>query len=103
MHFSVNTQIVKKIKVYGSTIRTGSVTVKYITHKDYRYSPVISKKQGNAVERNNVKRLIRDIMTSHRKHYPKGLYLIYLNGQCTNINRENLKDDLSTIMNKIAI
>ena len=101
MRFSVNAQLAEKIKCYGKTVRTGSVTVKYFAHKDYRYSPVISKKQGNAVKRNSVKRLIRNIMTSNKKHYPKGLYLIYFNGQCNTINRENLIADLSSIMNKI--
>ena len=101
MHFSVKTQSVKNIKECGNSIRSGSVTVKYITHDEYRFSAIISKKQGNAVKRNKVKRIIRDIMMSGRNKYPQGLYMIYFNRQCDETNRKNLMTDITIIMNKI--
>jgi len=101
MHFSVTTQSVKKVRECGNSIRSGSVTVKYITHKEYRFTPVISKKQGNAVKRNKVKRIIRNIMMSCRNKYPQGLYMIYFNRQCDEANRNNLMKEISGIMNKI--
>ncbi len=101
MHFSVKTQSVNKIKECGNSIRSGSVTVKYITHDEYRFSAIISKKQGNAVKRNKVKRIIRDIMMSGINKYPQGLYMIYFNRQCDETNRKNLMNDITNIMNKI--
>ena len=101
MHFSIKTQSVKKIKECGNYIRSGSVTVKYIAHEEFRFSPVISKKQGNAVKRNKVKRIIREIMMSGKNIYPRGLYLIYFNRQCNETCRKDLISDITGIMKKI--
>lgn len=77
------------------------MTIKYITHDEYRFSAIISKKQGNAVKRNKIKRIIRDIMMSGMNKYPQGLYMIYFNRQCDETNRKNLMNDITIIMNKI--
>ena len=92
MYFSVKSPMIGRIRRHGKTIREESITVRYLHGKSYKYSPVISKKQGNAVKRNKVKRIIREIMLSNREKYPEGYYLLYFNDQCVTVKRKNLQD-----------
>ncbi|MBN1291249.1 MAG: ribonuclease P protein component [Candidatus Latescibacteria bacterium] len=103
MHFSLNPYFIRKIRSDGSTYRSDTVTVKYVETDDYRYSPVISKKQGNAVKRNRVKRIIRHVMTSKKCVYPRGLYFIYVNKDCALIDYPMILDELNNITKKISV
>jgi len=103
MHYSLNSALINKIKRCGKIYRTEFLSVKYVPSKQYRYSPIISKKKGNAVKRNRVKRIIRDIMTSSKSSYPGGLFLIYFNGHCDTADHETIRKELDEIIiNKIA-
>ncbi len=101
MHFSVTTSEAKKINTEGSFIRAASISVKYIENSDFRYTVVISKKQGGAAERNRIKRIIREMLRTGKEKYPSGLYLIYYNGKCADFNRAGTTKDIENIMKKI--
>ena len=101
MHFSVNTSEVKKIITEGSFKRADSISIKYIENNDYRYSVVVSKKQGGASERNRIKRIIREMLRTGKEQYPSGLFLIYYNGKCADFDRAGTANDIKNIMKKI--
>ncbi|MCE5252440.1 ribonuclease P protein component [bacterium] len=101
MYFSLNSGTIQKIKRFGKTYRSETVSVKFLSENQYRYSPVISKKQGNAVQRNRIKRIIRDIMTSGRINYPKGMYIIYLNAPCSDAKRDILLHEINVLIENI--
>ena len=94
MHDGIPQTLIKKVIGGGLYLRGSSLSVKYLQNNDYRFSPVVSKKQGNAPQRNRVKRIIRDYMRGKRKVYPAGHYLIYYNGACESLNREQAVCDL---------
>lgn len=101
MHFSVNTSEAKKIITEGSFKRAASISIKYIENSDFRYSVVVSKKQGAASERNRIKRIIREMLRTGKEKYPPGIYLIYYNGKCTDFDRAGTATDIKNIMKKI--
>ena len=102
MYFSVKLTKAKKINTYVNTKWTPSISVKHFKNQHYHYSVVVSKKQGNAVKRNRVKRVIREIMRCNRDVFPCGNYIIYFNQQCDQFNRKNVLNDLVEIMKKMS-
>lgn len=102
MYFSVTNSKAKKIHAERHCERSLSVNVRYCISNDYRFSAVVSKKQGIATERNRVKRIIRELMRCKKDIYPLGLYLVYFNDPCKDINRTRLERDLDDIMKKVS-
>lgn len=101
MHFSVPSITAEKIAKTVRYTRSPSVSIKYLEGDQYKYTAVISKKQGNSAKRNRVKRIIREIMRSRHEVYPSGFYLVYFNRKCDELDRAFLLNDLDDIIRKI--
>ena len=101
MRFSVNNKAAKKVIADGRSLRTSSVNVKYLDGSEYRYSAVLSRKQGSAVQRNRIKRVVREIMRVNEKISPPGAYIIFIKGKCKDFNRTQAKNDLDTVVKNI--
>jgi len=102
MRFSITTSQAKKIRSEGTGKRAETVSLKYLEDGDYRFSAVVSKKQGCAAERNRVKRVIREIMREKENVYPPGLYMVYFRGKCLSLNRTRVIRDLDRLMNTLS-
>ena len=104
MHFSVNAAKAKQIGAGVTPIRTPTLSIKFLPENDlYKYTVVISKKQGNPVKRNRVKRIIREIMRCNRNRYPNGYYMLYVNKKCDQLKRDILVGDLEKAITKISL
>ena len=103
MHYGVKTSEVKKINTEGSSERAASIRVRYLENNEYRFSVVVSKKQGKAAERNRVKRVIRELMRGKKEIHPQGLYLIYYTRTCEYFNRAHVESDIKNIMKRISL
>jgi len=102
MRSSVKASEAKRIRSEGSYQRKKSVSIRHLKHEQYRYTAVVSKKQGGAVERNRVKRIIREIMRTNRERFPNGLYLIYYNEDCRKFDRNTVLGEIEELIGKIA-
>ena len=103
MHFSVNAVKAKQIRANATPIRTPTLSIKFLPETDfYKYTVVISKKQGNPVKRNRVKRIIREIMRCNRNRYPNGSYMLYVNKKCDQLKRDILVSALEKAITKIS-
>ena len=100
MYFSVKPAEAKTINAYVTSISSPSVSIKYLRGDYYKYTVVISKKQGSSVKRNRIKRVIREIMRNNRSEYPEGLYLIYFKKKCNRINRKMILSDIDGLIKK---
>ena len=101
MYFSLKQSDIQKVNARPHIIRTSMLTVKYLSEDQYKYSVVVSKKQGNAVERNRVKRVVREMMRKHVNHFPKGYYIIYLTKKCSMVKKPLIEAVFREIMTTI--
>jgi ribonuclease P protein component len=62
----------------------------------------MAKKQGNAPERNRVKRIVRELMRAGEGVFPNGAYLIYCSGPCETLHHEELKSAILAIMDSLC-
>lgn len=102
MYFMLKSTKAEKTIAYVNSIWTPTISIKYLTDINYKYIIVIPKKQGNAVKRNRIKRVIREIMRCNRDKYPTGSYMLYINKQCNQLNRELLLNDIEETIKKIS-
>jgi len=103
MRTGVSTTRVALVRRNG--IRRGGtrVSVRFLPNeRDYCYAPVISKRQGNAVERNRVRRSIRGIMQRKGLQYPRGWYIIYYNDACSAYDHSAVEAELDSIASSIV-
>ena len=103
MHFDVKYKKPEKTNTYVNYIRTSTVGLKFLTDDQYKYTVAISKKQGNAVKRNRIRRVIKEIMRCNQNKYLKGSYVIFVNKKCDQLTRELLLNDLEKIIKKISL
>ena len=102
MYFSVKPEKAEKINAYVKSVRSLSIGIKYLQGDQYKYTVVISKKQGNSVKRNRIKRIIREIMRNNRSEYPDGFYLIYINKKCDQLKRKSILNDIDDVLKKLS-
>jgi ribonuclease P protein component len=102
MHFSVPSREAKAMCRTIPARRAGTLSLKFRPGEGHRYSVVVAKRYGNAVRRNRVKRVVRELMREKLGIVPAGNYLIYMNVQCDQAAREVLAGDLDTLLHRIA-
>ncbi len=94
------TTIIKK-----STFFRGKGFVIYIKDSEFDYSRFgisVSKKVGNAVIRNKVKRQLRSIIDASKKNYQKNLdYIIIVKNGFLDYSFQEIKDNYEVIIRKI--
>lgn len=68
----------------------------------YRFGLTVGKKVCNAVNRNKLKRQIRNILDNNKKYYSKGKdYIIIIRKSCLNEKFNKLTDNLIYLLQKI--
>ena len=69
---------------------------------NYRFGISISKKLGNAVNRNKYKRQLRSIIDMYKKNYQNNMdYIIIIRNGYVGRNFESKKEDFICLINKI--
>ncbi len=64
-----------------------------------RLGIIVSKKTGNAVKRNKVKRLIREFFRLHKTHFPQGYDIVIAAKKgAYGLNLWNVKEELGEII-----
>jgi len=68
----------------------------------YRFGLTVGKKVCNAVNRNKLKRQIRNILDNNKKYYSKGKdYIIIIRKSCLNEKFNKLEENLIYLLKKV--
>ena len=99
-------EIVKKNVDFNDIINSGA----YLKNKYYsvyykssnlnypKFGLAVSKKCGNAVTRNKIKRQLRFIVDSHKKIFKNMDYIIMVRKSITNISYKEMEDNLINLL-----
>lgn len=74
----------------------------YKTNKEYRFGICVSKKLGNAVTRNKLKRQVKDIIDKSKLHFMSKDYIIVLKKSAVSAEYLMLKEDLLGLLKNIS-
>lgn len=102
MHTGLSTTLINSLRRNGKKYNGTLLTVRYLESDIYRYSPVVSKKNGNAAKRNRVKRLIREVMRNNSVSFPSGMYMIYVNKPCVEFTYRIAQEELKAVIGGIT-
>ena len=102
MRSGVTTSEAQALRREGAHIRGSAISIRHLPSDEYRYSPVLSRRQGPSVARNRVKRVIRELMRHAADRFPAGLYFVYPKGSCEEFDRETVVRELDTLADRIA-
>lgn len=70
----------------------------YTTKDEYRFGICVSKKIGNAVTRNKLKRQVKDIIDKSKLHFDSKDYIIVLKKSAVSTKYLSLKEDLVNLL-----
>ena len=68
--------------------------------ENYRFGICVSKKLGNAVTRNLIKRRVKDIIDKSKLHFANKDYIIVLKKSAVSAQYLELKEDLISVLKK---
>ncbi len=102
MRTGVPTPIARRVRETGISERGDRLSIRFLSAEDYRYTPVLSRRQGTSVERNRVKRVIRELMRTAEGRYPSGRYMVFVRGQCADFDRTAAANELDLLAGRLA-
>jgi ribonuclease P protein component len=100
MHFSISSKDAKAMVGCVPSMRGSQVSVKYLERDKFLYSVVVSRRFGNAVKRNRMKRILREHMRSSEASISPGMYLVFINRHYDETSREALISDLDRLIHR---
>jgi ribonuclease P protein component len=95
------TRELQKVYRLGKTIHTPALVIKFLAGEKLRTAFVVSKKVSKkAVERNRIKRALREEMRLSLSNTSAGDYMIIAKGQASGYSNKDLRDQLSSGLKK---
>lgn len=95
---------INKVKRNGKTYRGRYVLVVYLSKQDEKKITVIVSKKFDkrAVQRNYIKRIIREVIRQGVDKYKNGNYLFIPKKQIVNASYEEICSDINSVVSKIV-
>ena len=91
----------KEILKNGKKTKGKYMTLFYLPAKVQKVGFIVSRKYKNAIQRNRLRRLLRDVYRKHKDLFPEGKMLFYAKHFNNPPNYHNLLEDVKN--NKIKI
>lgn len=81
------------------TVRAGrAVKLAVLRGVPQKFGTIVSRRVGNAVTRNRVKRILREHFRLHRKDYPEGTCLMIAQSGSATCTHQELREDLDRMI-----
>jgi ribonuclease P protein component len=102
------TRELQKVYRLGKALHTPALVIKFVPNKlpeaKIRMAFVVSKKVSKrAVERNRVKRVLRESMRSFLNQLAVGDYMVIAKSAAINFNNKELREQVATVLKKASL
>ena len=90
------------VKKRGKSVRSGKLIAAATSGARRRLGIIVTRRVGNAVERNRLKRVIRDFFRKNRDLFPKGDCVIIPTTGAKDVTNDALRASLSRALDLLA-
>ncbi len=98
----LHAQDFSKVKRHGQSVRAGYITVAASLGESRRLGIIVSRRIGNAVVRNRLKRIIREFFRNKPTSFPCGDCIVIPNFCAKDISNDLIRADLSRALLLLA-
>ncbi len=107
LSFSKSSRIIKaedflKVKRDGVSARTRGLIISCLPGHRRRLGVVVSRKVGNAVQRNRLKRVTREFFRIERKRFPSGDNVVIMSPAASKLDNAQVKGELVRALDKLG-
>ena len=89
------TRDLQKVYRLGKASHTSALVIKFVAQEKKRLAFVVSKKVSKkAVERNRIKRILREFLRQHIEYLASGDYMVIVKPQAKGLSAAALRDNL---------
>ena len=93
----------QSVKRRGKSVRSGGLTVAAVSGSRRRLGIIVTRRIGNAVVRNRLKRVIREHFRNNREVFPKGDCVVIPGAGSAGLTNEMLRVNLSKALGLLAL
>lgn len=91
-----------EVRKSGVSARAGGLTVAALSGSRRRLGIVVTRRIGNAVERNRLKRIIREYFRLNRETFPVGDCVVIPGGGSAKLTNDKLRENLGRALDLLA-
>lgn len=96
------TRDLQKVYRLGKPAHTSALVIKFVPHAQTQVAFVVSKKVSKkAVERNRIKRILREYMRLHLEQSKPGKYLVMVKPQAAKLPGNELRAEMRRVLSKV--
>ena len=104
--FSKSSRIIKaedflKVKTEGVAARTRGLIISCLPGHRRRLGIVVSRRVGNAVQRNRLKRITREFFRMERKKFPSGDNVVIMSPSVSKLDNAQIRGELGKALEKL--
>lgn len=90
------------VKAGGVRVRAGSMAIGFLAGEAPRLGIAASRAVGSAVQRNRIRRVVREFFRTNRTRFPKGDCVVIPGAGSSKLSNGELRDLLMTALQKLA-
>lgn len=91
-----------RVRKNGRRTRAGSLLISFVGGGSKRLGVIVTRRIGNAVTRNRVRRIIRDFFRVHRESFPNGDCVVIPQAGTAKASNDELRDFLRKGLAKLG-
>jgi len=96
------TRDLQRVYRLGKPVHTSALVIKFVPAERVQVAFVVSKKVSKkAVDRNRIKRILREYMRLHLDRHKPGKYLVMVKPSAAGLNSRSLRAELQKSLSKI--
>lgn len=89
------------VKRRGARVRAGAIAVAWLHAERQRLGVVVSRRVGNAVQRNRIKRVIREYFRCNRDLFPMGDCVVIPGAGAARLDNKEIRDQLFQALGRL--